>query len=363
MTKLRLIALIAGFVFFATYEAFAQSIVLNGLYDCQRATNGRPYCKRQGALNNQYEPVTEDFFASYDAARTGKAVNPTVVIAPKEVNNTNVTNNQTVNNTIIIQIKADAVDVKGQIAVLTAVVDEQKKLLSSSGDSAVISETITSIEERITELKSSFEEKANTLATKYATPIKPDDADLVITARKASEIYPKVPYYIVGTPETGEFWIEPVVSDTGALIFKFKFVDVKSTAAEKVRSTIEMKPDELEKIQKAFVKLAANSKMAHDKKIRRKLDVRLECFPAADCPPEGQKVDAKASTEILFSINEDGSTSGRIQRNKGRFEEGYNVSVKSGLILQAYIHHVLSEGKAEFEAGTASTEDLKKLFQ
>jgi hypothetical protein len=349
-------------------DVFAQSIVINGLYDCQRATNGRAYCKRQGApASNLYEPVSEDFFASFEAARTGKAPQTTVVVAPKEVTTNNVTTNQTVNNTVnstvVIQLKSEAVDVRGQIAVLTMVVEEQKKMLQSGGDEAVINETIASLQERIVELKKSFDDKANTLANQYATPIKPDDADLALTARKASEIYPKVPYYIPGTPETGEFWIEPVVSDTGTLIFRFKFVDVKSTAAEKVRSSIEMKPEELEKTQKALVKLVANSKIAHEKKIRRKLDVRLECFPAADCPPEGQKLDAKASTEIIFSINEDGSTSGRIQRNKGKYEEGYNVSVKSGLVLQAYINHVLTEGKADFEAGSASQEDLKKLFQ
>jgi hypothetical protein len=344
-------------------DVLAQSIVVNGMYDCQRATNGRAYCKRQGTSGNQYEPVSDDFFATYEAARTGNRPQPTVVVAPKEVTNNTVTNNQTVNNTVVIQLKSEAVDVKGQIAILTMVVNEQKALLKSGGDATVINETIASIEERIVELKKLFDEKANTLANQYATPIKPDDADLALTARKASEIYPKVPYYIPGTPETGEFWIEPIVSDTGSLIFRFKFVDVKSTAAEKVRSSIEMKPEELEKTQKALVKLVANSKLAHEKKIRRKLDVRLECFPSADCPPEGQKIDLKASTEVIFSINEDGSTSGRIQRNKGRYEEGYNVSVKSGLVLQAYINHMLTEGKADFEAGSASQEDLKKLFQ
>ncbi len=353
-------ALTCGFI----GDALAQVIVINGLYDCQRATNGRAYCKRQGApSSNLYEPVSEEFFASFEAARTGKAPQTTVVVAPKEVTTNNVTNNQTVNNTVIIQLKSEAVDVKGQIAILTMVVEEQKKMLRSGGDAAVINDTVASLEERIVELKKSFDEKANTLANQYATPIKPDDADLALTARKASEIYPKVPYYIPGTPETGEFWIEPVVSDTGSLIFRFKFVDVKSTAAEKVRSSIEMKPEELEKTQKALVKLVSNSKVAHEKKIRRKLDVRLECFPATDCPPEGQKIESKASTEIIFSINEDGSTSGRIQRNKGKYEEGYNVSVKSGLVLQAYINHVLTEGKADFEAGSASQEDLKKLFQ
>ena len=97
--------------------------------------------------------------------------------------------------------------------------------------------------------------------------------------------------------------------------------------------------------------------------MRRKLDVRMDCFPQADCPAEGQKIDGRASTEIIFSLSDDGSTSARIQRNKGRFEEAYNVSVKSGLLLGAYLNHVLTEGRAEYEAGSASTEELKDMFR
>ena len=332
---------------------------------CVASTSGHWLNVKYNRSNRMYSGwIFDRYVARYPVKQ------PKIIVVPNESNTTVTTNqtvnntiNQTVNNGVIIQLKSEAVDVKGQIAILNRVIDEQKKMLQSGGDSSILNETINSVNERIVELKKAYDEKANTLANTYSTPIKPDDADLNLTARKMSEIYPKVPYYIPGTPETGEFWIEPIVSDTGTLIFRFKFVDVNSTAAEKVRSSIEMKPEELEKTQKALMKLVTNSKVAHDKKIRRKLDVRLECFPIADCPPEGQKIDAKASTEIIFSINDDGSTSGRIQRNKGKYEEGYNVSVKSGLVLQAYINHVLTEGKADFEAGSASQEDLKKLFQ
>lgn len=336
----------------------AQSLVINGLYDCQRATNNRVYCKKQGAtLDNQYEPVSDEFFANYEAARLGR------VVAPPVINN-NQQNNLQVNNTVIIQLKSEAADVKGEIELLNQVVFEQKKLLERGGDiSSLHFETIRVIEERISELKSDFSKKLKTISSSYLTPVKPDDADLGITARRASEIYPKIPYYIPGTKEIGEFWLEPAVSDSGILIFRFKFVDVKSKLAEKVRGSIEMKPDEIEISQKALLKIASNSKLAHEKKIRRFVSARVACFPVLDCPPEGQKIDGKASTEMIFSVNEDGATSGRIQRNKGRFEEGYNFSIKSGLLLQAYMNHVLTEGKTEFEAGSASDEELKKMFR
>ena len=356
--------LMAALVFLGAESSVnAQSLVINGMYDCQRATNNRVYCKRQGAPpDSQYQSVTEEFFANYEATRLGRAAPPPVIYnAPQ----TNVqVNNTQVNNTVIIQLKDDVSDIKGQIDLLSQVIVEQRRIVSRGGDMVSLhNETVVVIEERLLELKTELTKKVKAISSSYTTPIKPDDAELGITARRASEVYPKVPYYIPGTKEMGEFWVEPAVSDNGELLFRFKFVDVKSTLAEKVRGSIEMRPADIETIQKALLKIAANSKLAQEKKIRRILVTRVACFPVADCPPEGQKIDGKASTEMIFTINDDGATSGRIQRNKGRFEEGYNFSVKSGLLLQAYMNHVLTEGTAEFDAGTRSEEDLKNMFK
>jgi hypothetical protein len=60
-------------------------------------------------------------------------------------------------------------------------------------------------------------------------------------------------------------------------------------------------------------------------------------------------------------IYEDGRTAGRIQLNKGLFEEGYNISVDSASMLQAYFKHVLTEGKEE--AGSRTDDQLKQLFK
>ena len=58
----------------AETNAHAQVLVINGLYDCQRATNNRVYCKRQGAPpDSQYQSVTEEFFANYEATRLGRS--------------------------------------------------------------------------------------------------------------------------------------------------------------------------------------------------------------------------------------------------------------------------------------------------
>ncbi len=62
-------------------------------------------------------------------------------------------------------------------------------------------------------------------------------------------------------------------------------------------------------------------------------------------------------------IYEDGSTGGRLQQNKGAFQEGVNFSIDSALLLQAYLAHVIKEAKLEFESGTRTQQQLDDMFQ
>jgi hypothetical protein len=71
----------------------------------------------------------------------------------------------------------------------------------------------------------------------------------------------------------------------------------------------------------------------------------------------------RTATEIRFIVYEDGSTAGRIQRDKGRFVEGYNVSIDSAMLLQAYLAHVIKEATQEYDAGTQDKKALDQLFQ
>jgi hypothetical protein len=77
----------------------------------------------------------------------------------------------------------------------------------------------------------------------------------------------------------------------------------------------------------------------------------------------GERVDGHSSTEIRFNIYEDGSTAGRIQRNKGLFVEGYNVSIDSAMLLQAYLAHVIKQARIEFKSGTQDKKALDDLFR
>lgn len=254
-------------------------------------------------------------------------------------------------------------ELAGQISVLQTVLKEQADLKKAAlpETASAFDTSIQAIEKRIDALKKEYSERDRNFS-KYMTSIKPNDRDLYLTARKSSEIYPKIPYYIPGTSETGEFWVEPTVSDKGDMSFSFKFIDVQASI-DKVRGKIDMTLPEIEDAQKALFKLHEWSLIAHKQKIRKNYEKRVTCFPNSECPPDGERVDGKASTEIRFNVYEDGSTAGRIQRNKGRFIEGYNVSIDSAMLLQAYLNHVIKEAKAEFNAGTQDKKTLDKLFQ
>lgn len=254
-------------------------------------------------------------------------------------------------------------DLQAQIATLQTVLNEQKSLKvgnDSNGD-RVIDETIEAIEAQIIVLKKDFVQKEAQFS-QYITTIKPADKDLYLTARKASEIYPRIPYYIPGTNETGEFWVEPTVSDRGEMIFHFNFVDLNAYV-QKIRGKISMSLAEIEALREGLLKTREWSILAHKNKIRRYYEKRVVCFPTSECPMESERRDGASSTELKFQIFDDGSTAGSIQRNKGRFVENYNVSIPSALLLQAYLNHVIKEAKLEYRAGTRDKKELDALFR
>lgn len=65
-------------------------------------------------------------------------------------------------------------------------------------------EDIEALTAKINELKKEFKEKTTQLS-QYSTSVKSNDPDEQITAMKESQLLPKVPYYIAGSSDTGEF--------------------------------------------------------------------------------------------------------------------------------------------------------------
>lgn len=60
-------ALLAGLMA-SPSTASAQGLVVDGLYDCARATNGRSYCRQKSSQN--YKPVSDEFFNRYQSLRS-----------------------------------------------------------------------------------------------------------------------------------------------------------------------------------------------------------------------------------------------------------------------------------------------------
>lgn len=330
----------------AAQNAFA----LDGYQNCQRATNGRPYCQRPGS--DSYYPVDERFFARFQSARDAAATRPQTVI-----------NNSTTNNTVVVvqRLEAEAAEARGMRDLYAAILREQaNRATSPEACRSVQRQTTAVLTERQRDVAKQFAERTAELS-RYSTSVRPNDPDNRITARRASELFPKIPFYIPATPETGEFWLEPNVTETGELAFNLKFIDTGSNV-DKVRSTIPLTPPELGTVRDALCKVSEWSEVAHQNRVTN-LTKRVVCFPAERCPEEGGKRDGAASTEIIFAVHEDGRTSGRIQRNRGRFADGYNMSTESALLLQAYLTHVLLEGKQEFDASTRTREQVRDLFK
>jgi hypothetical protein len=270
---------------------------------------------------------------------------------------------RTVTNDNAATVNKRIADLEAQIALLSKVLSEQTELQkvapADSRDS--VDKAVDAVSAQLEKLKGEYS-ATNSSFGAYLTSVTPDDRDLYLTARKASEIYPKIPYYIPGTNETGEFWVEPSVSDRGELRFGFKFVDA-AASVETVRETIDMSLPEIEDAQKALFKLQAWSEIAHQQKLRKNYEKRVTCFPLSECPPDGERVDGKAATEITFNVYEDGSTAGSIQRDKGRFVENYNVSIESAMLLQAYLAHVIKIATTEFDSGAQDKKSLDELFR
>ena len=145
----------------------------------------------------------------------------TTVVQQQQVNNTT-------NNTVVVNLTNDASEARALISMFKAIIQEQRKLAAGNADmDEVAKQSIEVLEPRVKELEARFLEKTTELS-RYRTSIRPNDPDLQITARRASETFPKIPYYIPGTSKSGEFWFEPKVADKGEPVFYLRFINPDS---------------------------------------------------------------------------------------------------------------------------------------
>ena len=214
------------------------------------------------------------------------------------------------------------------------------------------------VDGEITRLRAEKELLQKLLSNRFSTPIRPSNANLSVSAFRAADTFPKIPFYVPGTNEIGEMLVIPRVTDDGFLNYKFDFLDPTATY-DKVRDTISIPHKNVDSVIYGLQKVDEWTKVAQENNINRRVEKSAACVPEGKCENKKQGV---SSTEVMFQIYEDGSTAGRIQRNKGKFSVGYNMSVESSILLSAYLTYMRDVGAKEFNIGVMSDDEVKKLF-
>ena len=255
----------------------------------------------------------------------------------------------------VLQADLDAQTISA--AVLTELISQQRTLSESGG--ALSSLALTVLDARYGDITKEIQEIKSTAQRQYGSSVRPNNGYNDLSARERSKNFPPVPYYVAGQDGNGEFWLEPVIKDTGELIYRLNFIDPREKN-ERITSSFELSLNELSQIRAALDKVYEWSETAASNGIRRRYEKTAVCFPMNLCE---YRVQGNTSTQIDFLIYEDGATGARLIRNKGAFMEPYNMSIESVALLAAYLDYVAAAAEAEFSAGTATTESLDALFR
>jgi peptidoglycan hydrolase-like protein with peptidoglycan-binding domain len=352
-----------------TLDAFEVQFLKNSYFKAQ--AGGNETLRLVASKPNGYCGVLQQYHLELtQPAQPVQVVQPAPVPQPvpqapaprvaTQQNTTVVLNQQTTQtNNVVVVIDAE-LQTKFDLMVAQLKLLEQ---IQAHIDAKVTNEAsrrkLATVMERMGQLRSMIREIKQETKGKYGTPIKPTNANLGVTAVKASEVFPRVPYYIPGTDETGELWIKPYVTDDGRLMYDFNFVAAFSDF-ERIKDTIEMTSENVRDVADALVKVTEWSDLALSKGMRRRYEKSAVCFPQEMC---GKTEAGNNSAEVIFMLYEDGSTAARLQENKGRFRSGYNLSVESGLLLSAYMDYMAEVGEKEFEANTMTDSDLDNMFK
>ena len=245
-------------------------------------------------------------------------------------------------------------DIQASIVMFMAIADVIKKQPPSLKD-----RVLGVVDNEIARLRAEKEMLQQQLSSRFSTPIRPSNANLTVSAFRAADTFPKIPFYVPGTNEIGEMLIIPRVTDDGFLKYKFDFLDPTATY-DRVRDTISIPHDSVDAVITGLQKVDEWTNVAQENNINRRVEKSAACVPEGKCENKKQGV---SSTEVMFQIYEDGSTAGRIQRNKGKYSVGYNMSVESSILLSAYLTYMRDVGAKEFNIGVMSDEEVKNLFE
>ncbi len=205
-----------------------------------------------------------------------------------------------------------------------------------------------------------FKQQVNSAAqASYKESLLPVSLNMGMPASKVYRIIPIIPYVIPGTNEFGEMRVSPRVTDAGVLIYDHNFMDI-GPGYEKIRETISLRSDNRPELMFGLGKVYEWSYLAQQKGVRQRHQKSAACFPKNMCD---EKKVGNNSTEVVFLLDEDGSTAAKIQSNKGKFVSGYKLPIESALLLSSYMDYMKQEGEAEYSAGTMKNADLDKMFK
>lgn len=228
---------------------------------------------------------------------------------------------------------------------------EKRELTRKEKVLAVISDEVKRLTAQKKALQAMYEQQ-------FLTPIRPQNINLNQTSFRAAEIFPRVPFYIPGSEETGVLHFRPIVTNTGELEFNLSFVD-PIAEFEKVRDQIKISAKSVSAAIAGLDKILEWTEIAEENAVTRRLEKRASCLSEPICPSVATGV---YSSELLFQTYENGSTSGKFQINKGNYSFGYNVSVESAILLSAYLTYMDEIGRKDFDVRSMSDDQVLDLF-
>ena len=256
------------------------------------------------------------------------------------------------------ELRGDLSTISSQLADLSAQVAKREATTASPQAPPAPNQEVEDLRRRIADL-----EQRRTVATEelrsYSTPVQPENKNLQTDARRSSERYEKVPYFIPGTKTVGEMWVAPAVDNLGKPLYNLNFIDPEADY-EKIAISVPITPEELAAVEKAISSIEGWSTTATEKKIRKRYEKEALCLPELQCKENGA---AGLILNVVFRIEDDGSTATILRTRQGKFERTFGFSMESAALLRNYLQHVAVAGAAEFEAGTATKEDLDDMFR
>ena len=261
----------------------------------------------------------------------------------------------TTNSNIQIVVAQQNIDaLQNQIVLFSSIltVIQKRDMTKKQRVLSTVSEEIDRLLKEKKRLQDEYEKQ-------YLTTIKPKNANLNQTSFRAAEVFPKVPYYIPGTNETGMLNFTSRITNGGDLEYILRFVDPTSEV-EKIRDEIIVSNEMVPELITGLSKILDWTETAQKNGINRRLEKQATCISSLLCK---EKISGNYSSELLFQTYEDGSTSGKFQINKGTYSFGYNLSVESSILLTAYLVFMEEIGEKEYNAKSMSDEQILELFE